>query len=155
MTDTALSRLFPPTIGQEFPGPRWVVFVFYALTALTVWRSQHHILAPDGGAQSIATIPLDRYPSGAAETIIGIFALWGLSQIIVAALYLLCAVRYRAMIPLMLVLFTFEYAARLGIGMSKSIETTGTAPGAIINGAFVVLGCGLVTVTLWGRRSRS
>lgn len=73
-----LSRLFPVQFDNTYRGNRIALWVFYPLTAITLWRSQHHMLAPDGGAQSIATIPLDSYSEGAAATIIAIFAQWGL-----------------------------------------------------------------------------
>ena len=84
-----LHRLFPGAFDNHFPGQRIALWVFYALTVLTLWRSWHHLRAPDGGAQSIATIPLDSYPAGAAATVIGIFALWGLSQLVIGLLYLM------------------------------------------------------------------
>ena len=33
--------------------------VLWVITALTIWRSLKHMLGHDGGAQSIASIPLD------------------------------------------------------------------------------------------------
>ncbi len=41
------------------------------------------MFAPDGGAQSIATIPLDSYTANGADTVILIFSYWGLSQLII------------------------------------------------------------------------
>ena len=58
----------------------------------------------------ISTIPIDTYSSSAAETVIGIFGLSGLSQLIIGLIYLLAAIRYRALIPFLYVLLTFEYA---------------------------------------------
>ena len=108
-----LQRVFLRSLDNQFPGHKIALYVFYALTALTLWRSQHHLFEHDGGAQSIATIPIDTYSSSAAETVIGIFGLWGLSQLIISLIYLLAAIRYRALIPFLYVLFTFEYAMRL------------------------------------------
>jgi hypothetical protein len=78
-----LQRVFPTSMDNQFPGHKIALYVFYALTALTLWRSQHHLFEHDGGAQSIATIPIDTYSSSAAETVVGIFGLWGLSQLII------------------------------------------------------------------------
>ena len=58
-----LHRVFPTSLDNKFPGHKIALYVFYALTALTLWRSQHHLFGHDGGAQSIASIPLDTYPS--------------------------------------------------------------------------------------------
>ena len=145
-----LVKLFPATIDNNFPGNQIALYVCYALTALTLWRSQHHLLAHDGGAQSIATIPLDTYSANASDTIIGIFSLWGLSQLIIGLIYLIAALRYRAMIPLIYLLFTVEYIVRVGIGEFRTIETAGTAPGGVVNLPFAILGLVMLVLSLWG-----
>ncbi len=128
-----IRRLFPEKFDNHFPGQKIALWVFYALTAITLWRSQHHIFAADGGAQSIATIPLDSYIQGGAETVVSVFALWGLAQLAVSLMMLLACVRYKAMIPLLWLFIIFEYVGRLLIGMYKPIETVETAPGATAN----------------------
>jgi len=134
-----LSRLFPERFDNEFIGYKFSLWVFYGLTALTLWRSQHHLFAPDGGAESIASIPLGSYSTTASDTIVGVFALWGLSQLIIGLIYLIVCIRYKSMIPLLYLLAAVEYFVRWGyIGVYKSIETTGTAPGSVVNLPFAV-----------------
>ena len=100
---------------------------------VTVARSLIHIYAEDGGAQSIATIPLDSYSSEAAQAIITLMALWGLSQILLAVIYLITILRYKSLIPLMYLLIVIEYLGRHFIIIFNPIETLGTAPGATVN----------------------
>jgi len=150
MTFGWLSRLLPVTITAAFPGHPIALWMFAPLTLVTLWRSQHHLFAPDGGAQTIAHIPLDAYPPAAAETIVGIFALWGLSQLILALLELLVLVRYRALIPLFYLLTAFEYSMRgLVIPALKTIPTTAAAPGAIANLPMAVAALVLLVLSLW------
>ena len=52
MDNGIFSRLFPAKFENVFPGQKIALWVFYPLTAITLWRSQHHMLSPDGGAQS-------------------------------------------------------------------------------------------------------
>ncbi len=145
-----LARLFPRAIDNEFPGVKLALWVFYPFVALTLWRSQHHIFSTDGGAQSIATIPLDTYPSVAANTIIGIFALWGLSQLVIGLMYLIAAMRYRALIPLLYLFAALEYAVRaFYISTFKTIETAGTAPGAAANLPLPGFAFVMLVLTLW------
>jgi hypothetical protein len=103
---------------------------------MTVVRSLIHVFAPDGGAQTIATIPLDSFSREGASAVILIFALWGLSQLIMGIFYVIVCLRYKSLIPLMYLFIFFEYVMRLILGVLKPIETTGTAPGAIINFIF-------------------
>jgi len=134
-----LTRVFPKQFDNEFIGYKFSLWIFYGLTALTLWRSQHHLFAPDGGAESIASIPLSTYPTAPSETIIGVFSLWGLSQLIIGLIYLIACIRYKSMIPLLYLLAALEYLVRFAyVGIYKSIETTGTAPGSVINLPFTI-----------------
>jgi hypothetical protein len=120
--------------------------VFAALTVITVGRSLVHMFAADGGAGSIATIALDAFTEGGENTVITLFALWGLSQLIIALLYAIVLWRYQSLIPLMYVFFAFEYFMRLIAGAySPGLEKLETAPGEIGNIIFLPLGL----VMLW------
>ncbi|MFT4816504.1 MAG: hypothetical protein ACI80L_002425 [Pseudohongiellaceae bacterium] len=135
-----LNSIFPDKFDNEFPGYKFSLWIFYLFTAVTLWRSQHHVFSADGGAQSIATIPLDSYSSAASDTVVAVFSLWGLSQLILGLLYLLSCFRYKSMIPLFYLLAAIEYFVRFAyIGFFKPIETVGTAPGAMINVPFTIV----------------
>ena len=126
-------NLFPRTVTNAYRGAPIAKWVFVALTAMTIGRSLAHVLLPDGGAQSIATIPLDAYALGASAVVIGMFAQWGLTQLMFGLLYVLVLWRYQSLIPLMWLFVLFEWTGRLLLGFVKPLETTGTAPGAIGN----------------------
>ena len=146
-----IERIFPKNLNNNYKGYKIALYVFYALTALTLWRSQHHLFAPDGGAQSIATIPLDTFTTSGAAAVVGVFGLWGLSQLIISIVYLIVSLRYRAMIPLMYLLMFVEYFVRtVYFPLVKPIPTVGTAPGATGNlplmiVALVMLGLSVIT----------
>ncbi len=148
-------RLFPNQFNNEFTGIKPALWLFYPFTLLTLWRSQHHLFSADGGAQSIATIPLDTYSGGAADTIIGIFALWGLSLLVIGLIYLLAVIRYRSLIPILYLLAAVEYLIRLTyIPAFKSIETAGTAPGAAGNLPLFLFACLMLLLSLWRKENK-
>ena len=144
-----LERLFPAQFDNVYRGNKIALWVFYPLTAITLWRSQHHITAPDGGAQSIATIPLDTYTQGGAQGIITIFALWGLAQLAMGLVMLLAAIRYKSMIPLLWLFILLEYGGRRLIGIYKPLETVETAPGQ--NAAYIlpIVALVMLALALW------
>ncbi len=151
MVDSKL--LFPKHFDNQYRGHTIALWFFYVITAVTLWRSQHHLLSADGGAQSIATIPLDTYSLGASSTIVGVFALWGLSQLIIGLLYLLAALRYKSMIPVFYLLGVGEYAMRASfIGYFKPVETMGDAPGAIANIPFMIVFSVMLVLSLWNKK---
>ena len=112
--------LLPKTIDNTYHGHRVSLYAFYLITAITLLRSLTHIFRTDGGAQSIATITLDRFTQGGAEAVIFIFALWGISQTLLAVLYVIACVRYRSLIPLFYVLLFVEYAGRASLHLFKA-----------------------------------
>lgn len=144
-----LATLFPRQITNRFPGQKIAFYVFIPLTLMLIFRSCMHLIAPDGGAQSIATIPLDTYSEGAAANVIAIFSQWGLSQLLLTLLFILVLVRYRSLIPLFYLLFAAEMFGRMAVGHFKPVVTLETAPGAAGNmpllfAALIMLGLSLV-----------
>jgi hypothetical protein len=134
-----LDRIFPKQLSNDYQGKPIAKWVFLIITIVTIVRSLIHMFAPDGGAHSIATIPLDSYREAGAATVISIFSLWGLSQLLMGFVYLVVIWRYQTWIPFMYLLLIVEYAMRLVVGGMKPIETTGTAPGGVANYIIVPL----------------
>lgn len=117
----------------EFNHKKWIKSVFFVISIITIIRSLIHIISPDGGAGSIAGIPLSQYSMEASQTIIFMFALWGISQLIIGLFYIYVLIIKPNLIPIMLLSLTLEYSLRLIIGQLKPILTTHTAPGAYGN----------------------
>jgi hypothetical protein len=149
-----LDRILPERFDDPYRGHPLALWLFYAITLMTIARSGIHIFRSDGGAQSIATIPLDAFGPGGAATVISLFALWGLSQLLLGLLFAVVALRYRAMIPLMYALILVEYAGRIAIGFAKPIVTVGTPPGGPGSIAMIALGAIGLVLSLRTRPAR-
>lgn len=146
---TMIQRLLPFSATNDYRGHPLAKWVFVALTVITIGRSLAHMFAEDGGAGSIASITLDAFGPGGANTVITIFALWGLSQLIIGLIYLVVFWRYQSLIPLMYVFFVFEYVMRLiAPAYSPGLETLETPPGAIVNLIFIPLGLVMLVLSL-------
>jgi hypothetical protein len=122
-----VSRLLPESV-QGYRGPKGPWYFLIAITLISTARSLVHMLAPDGGAGSIAGIAIDG-PGG--SNLVAIFAQWGNSQLMLASVFWLVVLRYRALVPLMLLLIVLEQVLRLLMGQLKPIVAAGTPPGAI------------------------
>jgi hypothetical protein len=122
-----VSRLFPGEAGT-FRGPKWTAAVLAAVNAVGTARSLVHIMAPDSGAQSIASMDT-RVPGG--KNIIALLGQWGGAQLLEAGLIWVVLCRYRGLVPLMLGVVTAEQALRVGIGRFKPLVTAHTPPGAL------------------------
>ena len=146
-----LNKLLPQTVTNEYRDHPLAQWALAALTVITIGRSLVHMFAADGGAQSIASITLDRFTPGGANTVITMFALWGLSQLLIGLLYALVLWRWQSLIPMMYLFFSFEYLMRLLAGLySPGVEKLQTAPGEVVNLIFLPLGLVLLYLSLRG-----
>jgi len=105
----------------------WLTALY--LLAITV-RSCIHLFSADGGAQSIATI--DTRVAGGAN-IVAIFGQWGATQLLLALLLWVLLLRYRGLLPLVVLVLLVEPVLRALSGHLKPLETMGTASGAALN----------------------
>lgn len=143
-----VDKLFPKQLNNDYRGAPIAKWVFIALVLMTIARSLAHMLLPDGGAQSIATIPLNDFTSNGAAAVIHIFALWGLSQMLFGLLYIVVLWRYRALIPLMWLFTIIEYSSRLLLTFAKPFKIHGTAPGAFGNYILIPLALFMLALSL-------
>lgn len=138
----SLSSLFP-RIDRDYTGPRSAFVFLVIISIVSTIRSLIHILSADGGATSIAGIPID---VAGGQNIVAIFGQWGASQLILALMYWLVIIRYRFLVPAMLGLTLVEQLLRLAVGQIKPIvEVIRAPPGAI--GSLVLLP--LTVIALW------
>jgi hypothetical protein len=143
-----VTTLLPPVLDASHRAHPGIVAAFGLLVVVTLARSLAHLLLPDGGAQSIATIPLQAFDPAAADAVVFVFALWGLAQALMGLVYVVALVRYQALIPFGLALMVIEYVARLAIGRARPIETLGTPPGEIGTYVMIPLALGLLVWSL-------
>ena len=148
-----LSRIFPEHIDNHFRGHKLALWLFVPITLMKIARSLLHIFSADGGAQSISTIPLDTYSTGAAQNVIALFARMGLDQLMLGLLFVVVLVRYRAMIPLMYVLIVVQYIAEQGIAHMKPLAlagTSGASTPALVLAVVSIIG---LVLSLLGKKS--
>ena len=122
-----LSRLLPGDVAT-FRGPGWTAGMLAAVNAVGTIRSLIHVLAPDSGAQSIAS--MDTHVKGGGN-VIALLAQWGGGQLLEAGVIWVALWRYRGLVPLMLGVVTAEQLLRVGIGSAKPLTTEHTPPGAL------------------------
>jgi hypothetical protein len=136
--------LFPNQLNPKSIFVRISLVFIFIFTLVGIGRSLLHIFLPDGGAQLIATIPLDSFSEEAKAVVISMFAFWGLSQLLSSLVYVYILTKKKEWLPFAWFLLLIEYASRWLIGQFKPFETVQTAPGAFGNYLFVVLSLGML-----------
>jgi len=151
----SLSLLFPQQANNDYRGSKFALWLFPLLALAILARSLIHFLKSDGGINSIATIiTFEGTPD--PDRVIYLFAsLWGSQQVIMAMLYGVVMVRYRALIPLMYLLIIIELCFRLISGSLHPLTEVyylQTPPGSAGNIPALIIVSILLLLSL--RRSR-
>ena len=109
MTST-LDIVLPRKVDNEYRGGWFPLFGFCLVFATQIFSSTVHLLKPDSGVNSIASIIVFPF-EGVADpnNVIYMFsAVGGVSQMMFTLLYALVLWRYRSLIPLMLAFMLLE-----------------------------------------------
>ena len=131
-----------PSDPTRYRGPAVALWMTTILLVVITIRSLIHLVSPDGGAHSIATI--DTSVAGGGN-IVAIFGQWGASQLLLVGALWVLRLRYRGLVPFILCVLLLEPFLRGMSGHLKPIVTMGTAPGAALNWYVVPV----VAVTLY------
>jgi hypothetical protein len=131
-----------PADPTRYDGPAISFWVTAVLLLVITARSLVHLVSPDGGAHSIATI--DTSVAGGGN-IIAIFGQWGASQLLLVGALWVLLLRYRGLLPFILGVLLLEPFLRGISGHLKPLVTLGTAPVEAFNWVAVPL----VAVTLY------
>jgi hypothetical protein len=138
--------VLPPKIDNTIRGMKLPFYVFALYAIVSAVRSCIHLLAPDGGAGTIAGMDL---AVAGADGIIFAFALWGSSQLLFAIIQLLVVVRYRSLTTFMWLMLILETLLREWVGQMKPVTFAHTPPGAIGNQIILPLAAAMVALSLW------
>jgi hypothetical protein len=136
-------RLLPQCVDNTYRGYKLALWLFGAVVLMKLAMSLNSIFNGYMVASSADGIPLDTFPSAAAQTVVALFAIWGLAHLMICLLCILVLVRYRSMVPLMLALLLLEHLSRKLILQFVPIVRTGTPPGFYVN-------LGLLTLMIVG-----
>ena len=142
--------LLPPVVDNTIRGMKFPVYLFTLIAIVSTVRSCVHLLAPDGGASSIAGMDLS---VAGAPGIVFSFALWGSAQLIYAFIQLAVVFRYRSLVSFMYTLLILETLLRILVGHMKPVTFSHTPPGVYANYVTLPLAALMIVLsfTTWHR----
>jgi len=146
----------PTTTNPEPSAGAWrrrasrVAFGFLVLCAVqgTVC-ALIHMLAPDGGAQSIAGLDVD---VEGGRNLIAIFGQWGAVQLLLALIYWAVILRHRQLVTLMLWVIALDQLLRWFEGQIKPLVVSAPPPGAWATWIMGPLSVLALALAIWGAR---
>lgn len=119
-----------PKDPTRYAGFRAIRVLLAIYLVAVVSRSTIHLVASDGGANSIAGIDVS---VAGGDNIIAIFHQWGATQLLLALFLVLLFFRYPGLTPLILLSLAMDPVVRAIAGQFKAVTAEGTPPGESLN----------------------
>ena len=152
-----MSRVFPRQFDGVYLGSRLALWLLVPIVVINLiigantMLNTRELLQGDG-------IPLASYDAAPVRVILKGFKSWGLGHVLLFSLGLLALLRYRAMIPLMYLVFILENVGRKVVQSSNPFQVTTKSGepsvGALINLALLAVLVFGFALSLVRRRDR-
>ena len=145
------NQLLPQRIDNTYRGHKLALWLFAVVVAMKILQSLLVIFIGDFVVRSADGVPLETFTPAAAQSVVALFALSGLSRLIVSVLCVLALVRYRSLITFMFALLALDYLARQLILHFVPLVSTGTPPGPVVNLILFSITIVGLALSLWSR----
>jgi hypothetical protein len=149
------SSILPPSIDNTYRGNKLALWIFGLVIAVRLLQSVMIIFNGHSIAMSVDGIPLDTFSATAAQTVVTMFALSGVSRLVIALLCALALLRYRSAVPFMFAVLMLGYLASSLVLWFLPLAGVGSPPGPGVNEASFVLMIVGFALSLWKRRAHS
>jgi hypothetical protein len=153
-TVTLIEQLLPQRVDNTYRGYKLALWLFALVVLMKVAMSLNSIFNGHMVASSADGIPLDTFPTAATQTVVALFAIWGLAHLMICMLCIVVLARYRSMVPLMLALLLLEHLSRRVILQVIPIVRTGTPPGLFVTLTLLALMIVGLALSLWSLHPR-
>lgn len=145
------SQLFPQRADNTYRGHKVALWIFCLVALLNGLIGFQSTFNTREVATSADGIPLDTFSLAATQTVLSLFALLGVSRIVIL---LICAViffRYRSLVPLMLVVLLLSQLASRVVHYYLPSPITGNPPGPTVILSILGLTALAFGLSLWKR----
>lgn len=149
-----LDQLLPRRIDNEYRGHRLALWILGVLGIMKVAMGTNSVFNGREVASSADGIPLDTFAPDAAQTVVALFAGWGIGQVVLGLLCVLALVRYRGMVPLVFALLLVENVGRKTIFYFLPYASEATTANLVVNASFIALMLAGLALSLWRRAER-
>jgi hypothetical protein len=147
-----IDQILPRSIDNAYRGHKLAFLPFGLLVLLRLVIGLNSIFNGYQVMTNADGISLGSFPPAAVQALVSVWALLGLSRVVIALLCVLVLVRYRGMVPIMFVLLLLQHVAGIAITYFLPLVNTRAPDASIVNLASItllVVGLGL---SLWKRR---
>jgi hypothetical protein len=124
-----IGRIFPKQFDNASWRGHWLAIWFLVpLLLVKAVQGVNSIVLTRMVATNTDGIPIDRYGAAGAQTVLALFALLGLYGLLLPLLSAVALIRYRAMIPLVYLMFLFVQLGSRILLLVQPIERASAMP---------------------------
>ena len=126
--------LFPNSADNNYQGYKLVLYVFIPFLLLMTWRSIIHMSFEEFGLHDIANVKVLTGDPDPMLLIYAFFSAWGLIQLIFCSFAWIVVIRYKSLIPLIILAFLVEWSVRVFNSspiVNDPIYSDGITPGMV------------------------
>lgn len=134
-----LNRVLPPPNEIVYQGSLIAPWLVGAVLLVKIAIGFGSILNGYQAATGADGIPLDSYAPDAVQTVLALFGLLGVSQLLVGAAGFVILLRYRGLLPAFLLFLIVEFMARKAVLYLVPIQRAGGASGSVVTWAIFVV----------------
>jgi hypothetical protein len=147
-----IDRLLPRSIDNDYRGHKLAFLPFGLLVLLRLVIGMNSIVNGYKVMTNADGIPLGSFPPAAIQALVSVWALLGLSRVVIGLLCVLVLVRYRGLIPVMFVLLLLQHVAGIAITYFLPLVNTRAPDATIVNLTSITLLIVGLGLSLWKRR---
>jgi len=144
-------RLLPRLVDNTYRGHKLALWLFAPVVIMKIAMGLNAIFNGHLVASSADGIPLDTFTDAGARTVVALFAIWGLAQLVICSLCVLALVRYRSAISFMFALLLLEFLSRKVIFYFLPLARTELPVGVIVNLILLAMMIVGLALALWNK----
>ena len=150
-----IDRLLPRHLDNDYRGWTLALWILGAILAVRGVIGFNSIVFTYKIATSADGIPVDTFPSAAAQTALSLFALLGVSSLVASLAGIVTLVRYRGAVPLLFAYLLVEQLLRRAVLRLRPMPRAGTPAGSPVIIALLALTAVGLVLSLLPARSRA
>jgi hypothetical protein len=144
--------LFPASIDNEYRGNKLALWFFWIVVIMRGLQGLALIVGGPSIVRDADGIPLETFPSDAAQSIVAIFVISGISRLVLSLLSVLVFVRYRSAIALMLTVLALDQLGKEILLHFYPLFRVGNPIGPTVNLGLLVLTLLGLILSIWAKR---
>jgi hypothetical protein len=144
--------LLPKSFDNNFRGHKLALWIFGLFVLMKCVIGVNSIINGRLVMTGADGIPLDTYPPAAVQSFLALWALLGLSHIILGVLGIVALIRYRSMVPFLFALLLLQHLGGRLILQYIPLVRTGAPPAFTVNLIQLTLLILGLALSLWQRR---